>query len=223
MKETGRKKNKFRPNKQTVSVNSRFRQRAAMAERMDKSGYPAYLWSFVKDHSLYRILKKYVDYFRRLRLIAFLLKAVNILFLLFETGTLFILFLCLALLALPFVGILIFLYYIISLLCLPRDRHVLRQKIHEKKIYVFFISRQDLFSRGNFSRENILSFAENGTNAVLVISPFIFSGQGLTPNSKFYLNMRQEKNGIWLMRRHCFFAVRSHILKNISRHVVLIY
>lgn len=200
-----------------------FLSRANEALLFHHRGYVGYLVALIHRNSAYRLWQKCIGYFRRIRLVSITLRILSYVFLLLQTGTVFVIVLLLLLIALPIVAAISLAAYLIALLLMRRDNKKMTTLCKATKIYVFFPERMQEFSRGNFWKGNILSFAKDPDACVIVVSPYIFSGKGLQEKGSYYFNYRRESNNLYFIRKHYFFTLRRHVLSECNERVTLIY
>ena len=81
----------------------------------------------------------------------------------------------------------------------------MKRQLEDRRVYVFF-GIDSPFGQGN-----AMSFAERENSAVLIVSPFWVSPRGLG-RRKPYLNVRQERAHVYLIRRYFFFSLRKKLL-----------
>ena len=200
-----------------------FLSRAGEAHLFHHRGYVGYLAALVRRNSVYRLWKKYVGYFRRIRLVSVTLRIFSYVFLLLQTGTVFFIILLLLLVVLPILAAVALVAYLIALLLMRRDNKKMSTLCKAKNIYVFFPRRTEEFSRGNFWKGNILSFAEQPDARVIVVSPYVFSGKGMGEKGNYYFNFRRESKHLYFIRKHYFFALRRRVLSECRGRITLIY
>lgn len=200
-----------------------FLSRASEALLFHHKGYVGYLAALVRRNSAYRLWQKYAGYFRRIRLVSVTLRILSYVFLLLQTGTVFVIVLLLLLITLPVLAAVTLIAYLIALLLMRRDNQKMSTLCKSTKIYVFFPRRTEEFSRGNFWKGNILTLAKDPNTRVIVVSPYVFSGKGIVEKGRYYFNYRREDNRLYFIRKHYFFSLRRHVLSKCHGRVALIY
>lgn len=200
-----------------------FVARAREAGLFRHKGYIGYLAALIRGNSFYRLWEKYVGYFRRLGLVSVTLRILTYLLFLVQTGTVFFIVVLLFLFALPILAAIAIGTYLVALLLMRHDNYKMQKICSCDNVYIFFPSRSQEFSRGNFWRENILSFSQREKANVLVVSPYFLSGKGLWENNPFYFNFRRETDRVYLIRKHYFFSLRHHVLSTCGARITLIY
>ncbi len=192
-------------------------KRADEAQLFRTKGYFSYLIAQMKQNSFYQMWKKFILYFRRIGLVSIILQAAGYIFMLVQSGAVFLL----ALLILPVILLVAVGVYLTARLCDKHDNRKLKHAVRETNVYIFFPTRTAEFSHGTFWKSNIYSFKETENNCVFVVSPYFFSGKGLFQKHNFYLNYTEEAPRLYLVRKHYFFSLRR-ILHSCKR-VTLIY
>ena len=104
-----------------------------------------------------------------------------------------------------------------------KNRHMERM-LSGKKVFVFFPTRDGEFQTGRFWRKNIdqLAKMKDGQNTVLVVSPFFWSFRGVFDRSPYFL-VKEEKQNIYLIRKHYYFSLRKKVLSKNKQLLTLIY
>lgn len=198
-----------------------FQQRAKEARLFDHDGYARYLAALVRENSLFRLWERLTSYLRRLGLVSITVRIFTYILLLVQTGTVFFLLLVLFLIALPVLAAVTLSIYFTALLRSRRDNQTVEALCKDKRVYVFFPTKAQEFSRGNFWKGNLLDLASKDNTLVVVVAPYFFSSKGLWEKRNFYLNFRGESDRILLIRKHYFFSLRRHVLS--TQNTTLIY
>ena len=74
---------------------------AASPRRYAKSNYFSFIWAVIKDTTLYGFWERFLAVFRRFRLISIILRVISWIFTIVQTGTVFVVFTAIAIIALP--------------------------------------------------------------------------------------------------------------------------
>lgn len=200
-----------------------FSARANEAYLYRHNRYSSYLAELIRTNSIYRLWEKYVGYFRRLGLVSTTFRIITYSFLFIQTGTVFFVALLCFLIALPVFATVSLGIYLVSCLLAHRDNQAMRTLCQSEHIYVFFPTKAQEFSRGNFWKGNVLALAERENSRVIIVSPYFFSGRGFSQKDRFYFNYRNETDRIYWIRKHYFFSLRRHVLAQADARVILIY
>lgn len=195
------------PEFQAQSPDEALRRAKACLYFSKRRGFFSDLLSVIKEARAYRLWQKILTALRRVRLISLFLHIFGWVSTLLQTGTLVILTTVLLFLILPI--FLVFLICLAATALIDSRRSIRRLSEHlkDKQVYVFFCAN------GNFGIQNACALASDPHIAVLTISPYWIGAKGLLSNKR-YVNMRQDGERLFLIRRYFYFAVRKRILKN---------
>lgn len=162
----------------------------------------------------YRLWQSVMAYIRRFRMISFIVRLAGWMFTIVQTGALVLLTTAVFFVILPLLAVILAGALITALLDTRRSLHWMKRQLEDRRVYVFF-GIDSPFGQGN-----AMSFAERENSAVLIVSPFWVSPRGLG-RRKPYLNVRQERAHVYLIRRYFFFSLRKKLLT--SDKTVLVY
>lgn len=185
-------------------------------------GYISYLWANAKKHTLYKTAERLTGYFSKFRLVSLTLKIFGFVTIAVETSAfIFALIVVLALILPP-----VALFLPIILLCsasrFASDTKALKKRIGGKATIVFFMTRQHHFGDDSFFYRNTLELSKRGY-FVIAVSPFILSPKGLTSSKKFFLNVREEADSLFVIRQQYFFYIKKKLLKNFNQRIIYVY
>ncbi len=166
-----------------------------------------YVYELLRHAKLYRLWDRIFTYFRRLRTVTLVLKAVSLLFTLLQAGTVVLLGTLLLLVVLPLFATLLSGALIIALLETGRTDRQLRKVIGERRVLVCFPAA----GRHLFLHRNALDFAHRNW-VVLAVSPHWLDPRGFEKKS-FYCTAREEAERVYFVRPYYFFHLRRRILK----------
>ena len=200
-----------------------FLARANEAHLFRHRGYGGYLAELIRRNSVYRVWEKYVGYFRRLGLVSATFRIITYILVLVQTGTVFFVAFVCFLIALPIFTAISLGTYLVANILVRRDNRRMSELCGCEHIYVFFPAKTQEFSRGNFWKRNVLLLAKRENSRVIIVSPYFFSGKGLSPKGHFYFNFRKETDRVYWIRKHYFFSLRRHVLSRAKSRVILIY
>lgn len=184
--------------------------------------YFLYLSSLLRRTQLYHLWHQYLSIFRKFKLISFLFRLYSYVLVLLQLGTAFFVIITGLLILLPIL-LLGALSVIFSALVLYRKQNkAMARRLFGKRILVFFPERDGEFEVGNLWRSHIRELAAEQNTAVVLVSPFFWSGKGLDKH-KFYLLTREENENVFLIRKHYFFSFKRSILEKNRDLVAMIY
>ncbi len=182
--------------------------RAAQALRMSaqKNALSDFLTTLLQAKPI-RALQSLLRYLRRIRLVALLFRILGWILMLLQTGALVIFTTAIFFILLP-----LFLIFSVGLLLTALiDTHKSRARLlsltRGKRLYLFFTPQ------GSVAGRTIRELAARDDVAVLVISPYWISSEGLG-RGRFYVNMRRDGDRLFLIRRYFFLSVRSKLSKD---------
>ena len=166
----------------------------------------------VADAKPYRLWMQGISYLRRLRTVSLLLRLIRWIFAVLQAGTLVILstailFVLLPLLLLSLSGLLI-----ITLLDMGKSLKKLKIALEGKRVTVFF-------SLGRVAHDTACEMASDPNTAVMIVSPFWFSGAGPTER-KFFLNLYRDRDGILWVRRYCYLSLKRRLPETSERTLI---
>jgi hypothetical protein len=166
-----------------------------------------YLWHTLRENSLWILWRRALDWFRRFRLVAILLRAAAFLWGLLQAGALVLFSTALLLVALPLLVSLMLGILITALLETRQSNRRLLRATEGKHVYVLFLPR----ATSSFAIENARDLARKSNCAVIAVSPYWISSRGIT-RSHFYCTVRREEESLFLVRKFYFFSLCKHVL-----------
>ncbi len=203
---------------QADELSERVRADKLLASR----NYFLYLSSLLQRSQLYHLWRHYLNVFRKFRLVSILFRIYSYLLVLLQLGTAFVVIVIGILILLPILllsaGCVIF----SALLLYRRENKSMEHILSDKRVAVFFPTRDGEFGSANFWKAHIEDLAERQNTAVLIVSPFFWSGKGLSAK-RFYFLLRKEKNNVYLLRKHYYFSLKRAILEKKRDSLALIY
>lgn len=183
------------------------------------SSYPRHLWQSLRENSYYQRIRDFWIHFRRYRLISRCITVAAALFAVMGTGAVILISTMVCLLLIPAV---LLLAGGTTLLGLFRRRHqneCLRPELDGRTVYLVFpTTLRDAAYQTGMLRE----LAQRPDSVVFVISPHIWSGQGLGGHG-FYINARREEEHLFLLRPHYYFFFRRLLDPLGSQRTVAIF
>ena len=206
------------------SLPPRFIERVRNEQLLRNQNYVLYLSSLLKRSQLYHLLSGYLSVFRKFKLVSILIRLYSYLLLLLQFGTAFFVIVIALVLLIPIALLSIGCVLLSALLFYDRKNRYMAQKLNERNVFVLFPTRDGEFQTGRFWRKNIeeLSKIKEGKSTVLVVSPFFWSFRGVFDHSPYFL-IKEEKQNIYLIRKHYYFSLRKKVLSHNEHLLTLIY
>ncbi len=177
-----------------------------------KTSLLAYLTDRLRSAKLYVELRRLLTYLRRVRLIAFFLRAVSLLFTLLETGALVLVATVALVILLPIALILTLALLLVALLQSARTNKRLRQELSGRTVYVTFGVIGEADAHADFAKQNVLELSARPNCACLWISPHWVRSRGFLEKG-FYCTARKEAAHLYAVRRYYFFSLKRNVLK----------
>ena len=162
----------------------------------------------------YRLWQSILGYVRKFRMISFILRLTGWILTILQTSALVLLTTAIFFVILPLLGAVLLGVLFTALPDLRRSLRLIRPRISGKRIYIFF------GEAGDFRTREAHALASEENTAVLVVSPYWIAPKGLG-RYRFYVNVRQEGERLFLIRRFFYFSLRKQILK--KEDTVLVY
>ncbi len=161
----------------------------------------------------YRFWQTCLAYFRRFRMISYIIRVIGYLFALLQTGTLVLLTTALFFILLPLLLLSVGGMLLVAFLDMRKSGKKLKRIIGERRVYVFFAA-------GEFGSSNALALSQREELICIAVSPHWISPEGPL-SRRLYLNIRRESPNFFTIRRYFYFYVRKKILS--LDQTVLIY
>ncbi len=188
----------------------------------ESAGLPSFVIRATKSTPLFTLGERLVRYFRRFRIITAAFRLLPWLLLSLSTNTFGPVAAAMGALLLPIL--------LLGLLCLVgppsfRYRRLCRQMteaLHGRTVYVLFPTRGAPFRHGSFWRQSALYFATLPNSAAVVVTPYFLSCRGVLHGRPF-VHARADAPHLYVVRRHCFFTLKSKILPHHVKRAVLLY
>ena len=208
----------FSPWRQATAIPQRDRLAAEaqrLARRFRASSLFRYLWITVTESAPATLFYRLWLYLRRVKLIQ------TVLSLTVAVGTL-------AAVAALWVAVLPFLILGVGGLTLwislraRRMSRRLEESLAGQRIRVLIPSRGKALRTGSFFIRWAQSMGHEEGVTVLVISPYLLSPKGLGGKG-FFLTARKEADGVYILRRHYYFALRRRVLDGLWDEITVVY
>ena len=97
-------------------------------------------------------------------------------------------------------------------------KHILKNK----NVIIFFPTHGDEFSEDAFFRAHIEELSSRCHTTILVVSPYFWSGKGITGN-RFYFLLRKEKENVYILRKHYYFSLKKVVFTQKLHSLTLVY
>lgn len=167
----------------------------------------SYAYDLLRHAKLYVIWQNILNYFRKIRMVALILKILSIVLSVLQTGALVLLSTLLFLVILPIFVALMLGILLTALLESRKSNARMKKVLKNKQVYILFLPKQE----SSFFEGNIRNLAQKEKSAVIVVSPYWISGKGLA-SDHFFCTVRNEGQNIYLVRRYYFFMLKKHVL-----------
>lgn len=194
----------------------RLREEATRRARHYRKGsFFLYLWEAVMESAPVAVIKRLVLYLRRLRVVRIILSVA------LAVGTLLTVGL-LSAVALPF---LFFGAGVLTVMAGLRSRRmngILAAELAGARIRILIPPRGLSLSDGSFFIRNARAMAAEQGVAVLVVTPYLLSPRGLGGRGGFF-TARKESDGLFVVRKPYFFALRKQVLDASGADVTVVY
>ena len=196
--------------------------RSQLEYTFSKKSYISYLYAHLSHTSFFNIYRRILRFVRRYSLFTTTLKIASVVFLTVETAALFVISssalfvsIIMALIASQIVGL--FTVFI-------RHEHVRHNKIFlkNKNVTVFFPHKSSI-GRSDFFRGYVNECANQNNSAVIVVSPFVFNGIGVSGNKKRFGICRYDGENVLIVRRSYYFLLKELVIDKVCKSVTEIY
>lgn len=178
------------------------------------------LWRYVlakiRAGTFFGYCKMVLAWFRRLRFVGVLFRAVTATLTLLETGALFLLGTALFVVLLPALLLGVLGILLVAYCESGRTNRRFAARTEGKPIYLLFLSRE----AGTYFFCNAKDLAKKEGGTVFAVSPYWFSTRGMREGS-FYFTARREAQGVYLIRPYYFFSLKRSLLR--ERNFTVLY
>ena len=175
--------------------------------------YGQYLWSWLKDTSLWHLASKISKFFRRLRVVRLISYSIWIVLTILLTWAAF-------LASLPFLFLFGLLTWVVVTLRAGRVNAKLYAKLQGKHILVLLPQEHTALNQQCFWGACAKDMATHPQTAVFVVSPYTLSTKGLEKRS-FYFTARQEGENLYIVRKSYYFILKRKVLLSIDPHMTI--
>lgn len=150
-----------------------------------------------------RLWMEILTYLRRFRMLRILVQTISWLVTLLQAGTLIVLTTAVFFVLLPLLGGLAVFAPLAALVDRRRSEKRLSRSLADSREAVFF------FSHGRVAAQTARELAAGG-RTVFFVSRYWLSGRALDGQSeRYFVNLRQESDRVFLIRRYFYFRVRK--------------
>ena len=196
--------------------------RASFSRLSESPDYFSFFVGLIRSSKVFQLWERWIKYFRRFRLVTTALRLLPWILLLISTHTILYAAVVASALLAPIIAV-----AVLSLLAEAPLRYReanprMARKIEGKTVYVIFPERSREFESGAFWRANLLDLSTKESSIVVVVSPYLFSSRGVFETRR-YLHLREERDNLFLVRRHYYFSLRKHVLTKKAKRLILIY
>lgn len=167
-----------------------------------------YARRLIMQNSIYSHLQSAWDSLRHVRLVAFFVRLLTILFALLQTGSAILLSTLLFLVALPLLCSLLLGVLLTAFLESGRSNRILEEQTKGRRVYVLF----PVGEIRKFTVDNARSLASRNGACVIIVSPHWISSKGIS-RGYFYCTSRTEEKNIYIIRRYYFYSLCKHVLQ----------
>ena len=199
-----------------------FFSRATFSRLSESPDYFSFFTGLIRASKGFRLWEKWIKYFRRFRLVTATLRLLPWVLLLISTHTLLYAVALMAAVLFPIAAVAILSLLAEAPLRYGEANRRMARKIEGRTVYVIFPERSREFDGSNFWRANLRDLAAKERSSVVVVSPYLFSPRGVYETRR-YLHLREERDNLFLVRRHYFFSLRKHVLTKKAKRLILIY
>ncbi len=175
-----------------------------------------YCYTELRRLPLLGALRRGIKYFRRFRLIRTVFTVFSVVFALLGTGLAVLVLTVLSLVVLPLAVLFGFSAVFISTVFRRRALDELEPIVKGRRVSVLFPERARFES--GFFEQLCRRFANEG-EVVIIVTPCFVSAAGFGARRPF-VTYREEAEGLYLVRRYLFFALRKRLLESKTERTV---
>lgn len=184
-----------------------YRERLRNRRMSEERWLLRYLWQSLRQNSLWMLLRRWAEWFRRFRLVSLLLRLASLLWGILQTGAAVLLSTLLLLVALPLLLSWMLGILLTALLETKKSNRRLFAATEKKTVYVLFLSRTE----SRFFVANAYDLSKRKESVVIAVSPYWLSSRGLR-KGYFYCTVRKEAEALYLVRPFYFFSLSRRVL-----------
>ena len=204
----------------------RFSAECRSAALAHEDSYFGYLKKRFLTASFYSLWKRFLAYFRRIRLVSTIFKIASAALAIVGTGAFFIVVSAGILILIPFI-ILFFAFFLLSgIVNRKRKFEALMKDAAGCSLFVFFPTSGPPFEKGSCLEWTVDIIANDPRikSFTIIVSPYFFSAKGFGGRrSPYYHILRTEADRVCIIRRNAFFAFRKNFLSDPSVSVTYVY
>ncbi len=184
------------------------------------SSYSAYSYAEsilirIRSTSVWSRYIQFLTWFRRINILRITIRTVSFIAAFFEAGILFIVASSVFLIFMPIASLLYFGIYLAALIKRRRVNRYMASILQDKRVFVFFADRDTDLSESSFFSGLCRNCAKANSCAVVIVSPFFFSSEGVG-KKRPYVTVRKEEDDLYICRRMNFFSLRRAVLSKLD-------
>ena len=218
--ETSQSGKKIKKEKDT-KISEEWSDRSRNRKRYSKKTMTGFVVSTVTNSSLYSIFYKITVWFKKISFLSTVLIIIKAILTAISTSAIFILFLVVLIPLLPFILIAALVSCVHTLLSFKKYNEKFRSLIQDKKLLVFFPSKNDSFDPESYLGKTFSTLSDKNT-AIIAVTPYFFSSKGFGGKGGF-LTCRHEMKNVYIVRRRYFFIFKRRVIKNANCETIYIY
>lgn len=197
-------------------------RRLQARQTMDTGSYFGYLFNSLRQSSPYRLWMRILTYFRRFRLISFILRFAGRVIAVIETSALLLLAATVLIIIIPPLLLVTLITLITAWTQSIRLNRRFAVELTGRKVYMFLPAAMSLLRDGSCLHATAAELADSDGRIVFVVTPGFFSPRGFG-SRRFFFTSRKCADGIYLIRKYYFFMLRRRILSGLTAGVTYIY
>ncbi len=188
-----------------------------------KKNYISYIFSVIKNTSVFKVYKKIINVVRRYTFITTSLKVASFIFALLETGAVLILSASALIITVPLSLLLSQLFVFLTFFARKKSLDKCKKYICEKNVTIFFPNSRYAFDKRAYFYGLVKEEAEKRDSYVIIVSPYSFDRIGLGGSKKQYYIYRTDGERILLIRKHYYFALKSQVIFKYAKSLTEIF
>lgn len=201
-----------------------FDEALSFSVALASSSYLKYLLARLSAASVYSLIQKAIKGFRRFKLVSTVLRVISYILAVLGTSAFFLFISGALIFMIPLLLLICASAYLASMLFRKKAFKELARRVEGKRIFVLFPTAGKSFKNGSQFRKSLSIIKDNANNDALIItvSPFLLSSKGFGGKGYFPV-MRMEEDGLFIIRRNAFFALRKRLTSKKCAPVTYIY
>ncbi len=203
-------------------LSDRLAERVHTERSLANRNYFLYLSSLLQKTQIYGFWQRYLDIFRKFRLISLLFRIYSYLLVLLQLGTAFFVIVLGLLILLPLVLLGASTVAFSALVFYRRENKRMHRALEGQKTVVFFPTLGGELDTESLWRAHVEELSQRKNTTVLIVSPHFWLGKGLT-GKRFYFLLRKEAQNVYILRKHYYFSLRRAVLDKNKASLTLVY